>query len=620
MRVLVWLALVGCGAAPEPPAPDREACAERNPLRNLYWGDLHVHTSRSFDAWIYDVRLGPRDAYAFARGEEVGLPPLDENGEGLTRVRLERPLDFAAVTDHSEYLAEVEACTQPGSGVYDSALCVDYRLATPLSIQTWGTRFVFEAPERFPEICGVLPCLTQARDVWSEMRDAAEEAYDRTAACGFTSFVGYEWSATPDVSNLHRNVIFRTEDVPALPLSTFDASTPEALWSGLDTLCTAAPGDCEFVVIPHNSNQSNGHLFPVEYDSAEAAEARRHYEPLFELFQHKGDSECRNGLSGLGPTDEQCDFEKLRGPEPTPDCLDVPGTGGIANLGCQNRSDFYRGLLLVGLEIEQQIGVNPYEMGVIASTDTHNGTPGLVSESNWPGHLGLEEGDIEGRLDLPQLNPGGVRNNPGGLAAVWAEENSRDAIFDALRRRETYGTSGPRIAVRAYAGELPDGLCERDDALEAADRTGVPMGGEVTVSQAPRFWVRAWMDPGTDAFPGTPLQSVQIIKASVGAAGSQIAWTDVASEPVATLDLATCTPDGSGATELCVEWTDDDWQPGDEAIYYVRVLEQPTCRWSWRDCLSLPESERPEVCSDPTVSPQVQERAWTSPIRIRSAG
>lgn len=276
--------------------------------------------------------------------------------------------------------------------------------------------------------------------------------------------------------------------------------------------------------------------------------------------------------------------------------------------------------MLVGLEIEQAIGVNPYQMGVIASTDTHNGTPGLVQEADFKGHLGLEEGDTDGRLDLPQFNPGGIRNNPGGLAAVWAEENSRDALFDALRRRETYGTSGPRIAVRVFAGELPDGLCERDDAVAAADASGVPMGGEVAVASAPKFWIQAWMDPGTEAFPGTPLQSIQIIKASVGDAGSNIDLIEVEAEPVATLDLGTCTSDAAGSGEMCVEWTDPDWTAGEEAIYYVRVLEQPTCRWSWRDCLSVPESERPGVCSDPTVSPSVQERAWTSPIRVRSAG
>ena len=314
--------VLGCGedAVREPPI--REPCADYNRSRNLYFGDLHVHTRFSFDAWIYDVRLEPSDAYRYARGEEVRLPPLDASGQGTVAAQLERPLDFAAVTDHAEYLAEVSACTTEGSPVYDTTLCVDYRAATVSSIQAWGTRFVPDLPSRFPEICDVVDCGGGAEDVWTEIQDAAEAAYDRSEACAFTTFVAYEWSATPNVSNMHRNVIFRNATVPALPISTFEEARPEGLWAALRESCT---GDCDVIAIPHNSNQSNGNIFPVEFADAAQARDRAQIEPLIEIYQHKGDSECRNGIGeSLGEPDEYCDFEKLR-PDPVEDCGDEPG-------------------------------------------------------------------------------------------------------------------------------------------------------------------------------------------------------------------------------------------------------------------------------------------------------
>ncbi len=607
---MILALLLACDRAPAPPpaapAPTREPCAESTPLRRLLWGDLHVHTALSFDAWIYDVRLTPDDAYAFARGEEVWLPPLGADGRGTTATQLDRPLDFAAVTDHSEYLAEVQACSTPGSPAYDDPVCVDYRAATPASIQAWGTRFAVQEPERFDEICSSVDCLGDAADVWIQVQDAAEAAYDRTSACEFTSFVAYEWSSTTNVSNLHRNVLFRGSAVPALPASTFDAPTVEELWGALDRTCLDARTGCDVLTIPHNSNQSNGNLFDVEYVDADAAARRASFEPLLEIYQHKGDSECRNGIGGFA-MDELCTFERLR-PGQVDDCGDVPGAGGIANLGCASRLDFARGILLAGVSEQRRLGANPHKLGFVASTDTHNGTPGEVDEADWQGHLGLLEGTPEGRLDYPVLNPGGIRNSPGGLVAVWAEENSRGAIFDALRRREVYGTSGPRIPVRLFAGsELPTDLCDRPDFVEVADQRGTPMGGDLQ-SGRPRIAVQALRDP-----LGSPLQRIQIVKGWVDASGEHLDVIDVAGAVGDTVDESTCAPP-EGADELCTVWEDPDWTPDQAGFYYARVVEVPTCRWSWRDCLLYPEDARPEACEDPEVPRAVQERAWTSPV------
>lgn len=620
----LWVALVGCGGAPQAVEPGREACLDHSPDRNLYWGDLHVHTSLSFDAWIYDMRLGPDDAYAFAQGEAKMLPPLDASGSPTVQVQLERPLDFAAVTDHSEYLAEVRACTDSSSPAYGTSLCVDYRDGSPASIQTWGSAFVPVDPQRFSAICDLIDCASETRDVWTEVQDAAEQSYDRTSACTFTSFVAYEWSATPNISNLHRNVIFRGSRVPVQPISMFDAPTPDALWDALNASCTDALNGCEVLAIPHNPNQSNGHLFPAEYANKAQAIDVAWREPVVEIFQHKGDSECRTGVFGV--SDEACDFEKLRGPEPTEDCGDAPGQGGMAGLGCQHRTDFVRGMLLQGLEIERELGVNPYNKGFIGSSDTHNGTPGAVEEDQFAGHLGRVEGTPEARLELPQLNPGGVRNNPGGLAGVWAVENSRGAIFDAIRRKEVYGTSGPRIAVRMFAAEeLPDAICGRADFVPAADTAGVPMGGTLQTSVAPTFAISALMDPGTKRHPGRQLHRIELVKGWVDDSGTHMEVVEVIGTELGQVDEATCEVDGdeeaeipeSGAAHLCAVWTDPNWRAGQDAVYYARVLEQPVCRWSWRDCLSIPEDLRPETCSDPTVAHTIQERAWTSPIQVR---
>lgn len=602
---------LACRAEPEPFVDRREPCSDRNPQRNLYFGDLHVHTSYSFDAWINDVRTDPAGAYKFARGEEVA-------GQ-----RLARPLDFAAVTDHAEYLAEVEGCTTPGSAVYDSARCKDFRAGTTAALVNFGLGLDGDEASRWDDLCGQggLDCEARAGAVWTRVQEAAEAAYDRTSACRFTSFVAYEWSGSRMLSNLHRNVIFRSSRVPALPVTHFEAPTAGELWRRLQGECRDGVDGCEVLAIPHNSNWSNGNLFtpelPAGTDEAELAEVRADLEPLLEIYQHKGDSECSRGVAGLGPPDELCDFEKLR-VLPFDDCGGGTGSQGMVGRGCVSRLDFLRGILLAGLGAEQRLGVNPFRLGVIASTDTHNGTPGNVEEATYPGHFGTRESDPTARLTGNV--PAGARNGPGGLVAVWAEENSREAIWDALRRREVYGTSGPRMAVRVFGGwDLPDDLCGAGDFVAAAERGGVPMGAilpERTGSSGPVIAVSAQMDPGSAGAPGSRLERIQVIKGWQDADGvGQIAVVDVAGGPDGSVvDEATCAAEQRGSALLCGVWRDPDFDPARPAFYYVRVLEDPVCRWSWRDCLGLPEDARPPACSDPTLPRTIQERAWTSPI------
>ncbi len=621
-------------------APSEEGrvdCARRNPSRDVFFGDLHVHTSLSFDAWVFDVRTTPADAYRFAQGQ-----PIDHPLGTPEQVQLARPLDFAAVTDHSEYLGEVNLCTTPGSDAFDAATCADYRPGGASAIFDFGTRLTSRTPRRFSDVCGATGerCRTVARDEWARIQEAAEAAYDRSAACSFTSFIGYEWTAAINASNLHRNVIFKTADVPDTVTSYFDLpavqTAPELVRSFhrvLSSTCLNAEG-CDVIAIPHNSNWSNGNMFVVEYpgatsidDERSQANLRQTLEPLFEIYQHKGDAECSNGLSGiLGEPDELCDFEKLR-IEP-PDCGDRPDPlgGGSGGVGCVSRLDFLRGILLEGLKEEARLGVNPYRLGVVASTDTHNGTPGEVSERAYPGHWGNNEDTVQARLGPNPVTPGGVLYSGGGLTAAWAEQNTRTSLFEAFRRREVYGTSGPRITVRFFGGwSLPATLCQDPNLVELADRDGVPMGADLPPLPGPAFEptfvVSALMDAGTPQRAGVPLERLQIVKGWLDADGqANIKVFDIAGrEDTSTVDLATCERSSRGEPQMCSTWTDPEFVRDQPAFYYARVLEDPSCRWSWWACLSLPEDERPTACTDPTVPKIIQERAWTSPIWYQPA-
>jgi hypothetical protein len=612
---------------PCPGEAQRPPCLARSPIRNLYFGDLHVHTAWSFDAWVFGVRTTPTDAYRFARGATLHLPAFDPADPTTQSARLERPLDFAAVTDHSEFLGETQACITPGAAGYESENCAAFRAGGAAGQAVIGTQTAFADPQRDATICGAdgAGCRTLLGETWRRTIDAADAATDGTDACAFTALVGYEYTANTNVSTQHRNVIFRGSRVPE-PVSYFEEPTAAGLWAALRNVCLEAGSDCDALAIPHNSNESNGRMFALAYaDGADAdaqraaAHARAAIEPLMEIYQHKGDSECQNGLAGiLGEADEFCAFEK-RPRDPLTDCGDAVGSGGVVNAGCYSRLDFLRGALLAGLAEQARIGANPLKLGVVASTDTHNGLAGAVDEPTFAGHRGSEDDTALERLE------GGTRRSgtsfsPGGLAGVWAQENTRAALFDALRRREVFGTSGPRIAVRFFGGwDLPEGLCEAPDTVEQADGAGVPMGGtlpERAGAAAPAFLVSALRDAGTTARPGALLERVQIVKTWVAGGEPHQRVYDVIGPPAEPLsvDPATCATTGNGFHAPCAVWTDPDFDPAHPAAYYVRVLEVPTCRWTAHACNALSPESRPAACDDAAVPKVLQERAWTSPI------
>ena len=434
-------------------------------------------------------------------------------------------------------------------------------------------------------------------------------------------------SIRPSKSLLHRNVIFRSETT-ALPIDSTYWPRPWDLLRRLQEDCLEAGNGCDVLSIPHNSNTSQGHMFAPDYpgaegtdEQAEMARARAALEPIVEIMQHKGDSECRNGFSTvLGAPDELCDFEKLF-PPVLPEC-DPSHTIEVGDVHCVGRDGYARYALGRGLLEAERIGANPFQIGFIASTDTHNATAGQVDEATWQGHVGMRDDSPASRMGDGGRRLANTVNNPGGLAAVWAEENSREAVFQALRRRETYGTSGPRITVRFFGGWwYGDDLCDGDGFAGRGYAGGVPMGGELPARPAdaagPRFAVHALRDAGTAERPGGLLQVAQVVKVTTDAEGNVHQRVfDVAGsvDSEADVDLATCEPRGPGADALCSVWSDPEFDAGAAAVYYARVVENPSCRWHHRECLGLSGDDRPASCDDPAFPTTIRERAWTSPI------
>ena len=626
---------------------EREICSHRNPWRNAFFGDLHIHTALSIDAYQQDVRTMPEDAYDFAQGKQIPF-----HG---TVVRIDRPLDFAAVTDHAEYLGDLERCTAKEDPLYDSGVCNIVRRGSGAAFQVLekafeaehtGTRaerviralktlFKSEDPIWNTELCGEngKSCAAAKQNGWRKILNAAEHAYDRSAECRFTSFIGYEYSGVRTGSNYHRNIIFRNANVPLSPVSYLDAPRDYMLWRLLEESCVDGISGCDYLAIPHNSNLSNGKLLTPDYSSAEnigaektLAALRQKSEPLMEIFQHKGQSECINGGSDIDSVlDELCDFEQVRqiggtttileAELITEECNESPGDGGMIDTGCVSRNDYLRGALLTGLDEQQRLGVNPLKLGVIASTDTHESTPGAVDEQMWQGHVG-REASLSRRLQTKVGLPYRLDGNPGGLAGVWAVENSRDAIFDALKRRETFGTSGPRIRPRFFAGwsyEL--NMCEADDFVERAYKGGTAMGGDLgnppAVNARPRFAAAALRDP-----EGNLLQRLQIIKGWIDASGgAHVEIIDIAGDANndASVDLHSGEPKGRGFVSLCTVYVDEKFKAEQPAYYYLRVVENPSLRWNWAQCIALKEEQRPAECVNDAPK-TIQERAWSSPI------
>ncbi len=628
-------------AAPPIVAQARDACDNNKPLRQVFFGDLHVHTAYSMDARSRGMLGTVDDAYRFARGEPIGLGPYNDGQLGTRSAQLGRPLDFVAVTDHAEWMGETGLCTRPQSPAYHAEACRAYRgeiesgslLARLLGengrmtelMGLWGRH----------SICGSDNglCRAELKTAWADTQQAAERYYDRSSDCSFTSFHAYEYSNSTAFSKVHRNIIFRNEVVPELPISSRELSNPLLMFERLDQLCIDREGACDALSIPHNPNVSNGRMFTIPWRDESAAEQRRlaslraRWEPVVEIMQSKGESECKAGLWQVHGNDELCDFEKMRstGADAPAACEGGTGSGAIFGRGCQSRLDFARYALVEGMAEQARIGINPYLFGFVGSTDTHNASPGDVDEDQYDGCCANTDNTVADRMRPGKGFAGrpAANLNPGGLVGIWAEENSRDSLFDGMRRREVFATSGTRITPRFFAGwQLPENICDGDIAA-AGYAGGVPMGGELVSTDqpgSPLFVAAAAADPA-----GNPLQRLQIVKVWHGDGDAfHQAVFDVAGDKHngADVDLDSCMPtrSGAGSGQYCATWVDADFSAGQSAAYYLRVIENPSCRWSWRQCLRLPASQRPIACSDPSLPRLIQERAWSSPIWLTPEG
>jgi hypothetical protein len=646
---VILLSLLGSLSAQSSEAP----CAVSSDTKLPFFGDLHIHTRYSFDSYLSNQKNDPDGAYEYAKGQVITLP--NAYGDQTVSAQIDRPIDFAAVTDHGQFLGEVALCDSHWSqAAWWAPVCLMSR-AQNLWIQLYAASLWTvsggmegKAPER-GMVCALGDCEASALSVWGDIQAAAERHYDRSEDCSFTTFVGYEYTQGQEMANLHRNVIFRNEAVTARPISVFEteSSVPE-LWRQLRTQCLDSGGQCDVMAIPHNPNLGGGLMFPDPATEQEAID-RLEIEPLVELVQHKGASECRfDRLAGVGidTEDELCAFEQIPS-----DNLAMLGSvkgkmwsdrGLPVDVTNFHRRNMMRNVLKDGLALEQASGVNPFKQGFIGSTDTHTATSGGAMEKNYVGHLGSRDATFRNIQDH-------FVSNPGGLAVVWAEENRRDAIFNAMRGRETYATSGTRPIVRFFAGDYETDLCDDPQALEKAYASGVPMGGILTRKpddSAPRFFISAQRDHGTELHPANPLERIQIIKGWVRADGTtHERVVDVLGSETEGLgvDMNSCAATATGHASLCSVWEDPDYTEGEAAFYYARILETPSCRWSTLQCQAADVNPFSESCStqadianqlanaqgnsgdlygicctnperDPFYSPTIRERAWTSPI------
>ena len=600
-----------------------------NANRNAYFGDLHVHTNYSFDAFAFGTVASPYDAYRFAKGEAIKHP------SGFD-VQLNAPLDFYAVTDHAMFLGAVKAAADT-STVFSRQDHVQglHNLNAPEnqnfeSVPQRITAFSTFLPDTLAKVASgsIDPDLVNqiAKDAWTDTIRAAE-AFN--APGDFTTFVAYEFtSSTDDRGNLHRNVIFQGADrLPAMPFSRFHSQNPEGLWDWMDGL---RQNGIEALAIPHNSNGSNGQMFKlVDWASNPVDDAwarkRIRNEPLVEVTQVKGTSETHPFLSD---SDEWADFE-------------IMPYRVATNLPSEPKGSYAREALLDGLTLAEAGITNAYQFGLVGATDTHVGASSL-DESNFFSKVGLLDADGErrgsvpidagtaevirsaGRLNVEEINgrnyaTGGYETwSASGLTGVWAEENTREALYEALRRKEVFATSGPRIKIRLFAGY------DYGQNDEIADRyaKGVPMGAELhgADGRAPILVASALQDPNSAA-----LQRLQIVKGWVASGQTHEQVYDVACsdggqvDPVthrcpdngAKVDLSDCSiTENVGAPNLEVVWKDPDHNPEHRAFYYARALENPTCRWSTWDAIKAGVEPRPDL------KKTLQERAWTSPIWV----
>jgi len=573
-----------------------------NPLNNVYFGEQHLHSEMSPDAYAVGVRQKQDDAYRYAMGEEITLSTTGE------KIKKETPYDFVALTDHAEYLGVFTQLSEPNSPLANNPLA---KLITSPNVDDKNKAAseviasITSANPEGPFVDFVSPEIIRSN--WKRHVDTANK-YNKPGE--FTTLIAFEWTSIPDSQNLHRNVFFRGNTGPEVPYSSFDSVDPEDLWTYLEIQRNAGH---ETFAIPHNGNVSNGLMYaPTNYrgDPIDERYAKRRQlnEPLTEMIQTKGASETHPSLS---PNDEFADFEMF------PNLI---GTSRVSKV----KNGYIRQALTDGLLHEQKLGTNPFKYGIVAGADVHSGYSGN-EENNWHGAHGAADDTPKKRLS-PKPNASGENGftvGTAGATAVWAPENTREAIFDSMKRKETYGTSGPLIRLRFFGGwDYADGLIEDPKFVEKAYAGGVPMGGDFMEkpekSTAPVFAVWALKDPQSGN-----LDRVQIIKGWTKDGKTHEKIYDVALSddrkvdpktgkvpPVGnTVDVknATYTND-IGDSQLTAVWEDPDFDPAQHAVYYVRVLEIPTPRWSTYDAKKL------GVDLPKDVAAAIQERAWSSPI------
>jgi hypothetical protein len=582
------------------------ARAATNPLREAYFGNFHVHTSYSFDGYTNGCVTGPDDAYRWAKGEAI------PGGGGGGDLKIKTPLDWYVVSDHAEYLGVFRKMEDPASPFS--------KLPIAKRITSGDQKVAFEA---FAEVLNKMsagesdPRLSDpetSKSIWQEVVRIADKHY---APGRFTTFPGFEWTSNPGQRNLHRVVVFKTsEHVPDVPLSALDSDKPEDLWAWMDA--QRARG-ATLLAIPHNGNASDGLMFPEgpSYGGSAVngayAETRMRNEPVYEISQIKGTSETHPLLS---PNDEFAGFE-----------LWDYTLSADARPPAHKKGGYAREAVIRGLQLEAQGRGNPFKYGFIGDSDTHN-SASTPEEDNYTGKFAIENDPKHRLLGPPgftEANKKQLREfSSGGLAGVWAKANTREDIFDAVERKETFATSGPRIKVRFFGGfELSGDVLEADDWLEQAYAKGVPMGGDLIPprggieGKAPVFLVHAIKEPD-----GANLDRIQIVKGWIEGGTQHEKIYDVALSdgrkpdasgkvpPVGNtvnVEHATYTND-IGDAELRAVWTDPDFDPAQHALYYVRVLQIPTPRWSTYDAARL------GVAVPKGLPASIQERAWTSPV------
>ena len=582
--------------------------ANRNYPTRVFWGDQHVHTGWSADAGAFGCTLGPEEALRFARGEQV----TSSLGEPA---KLSRPLDWIAVTDHSDVAGVIfeirdgnpNLMTDPQIKKWHDMMASGQGVEAASEMISAQSNNRIPAPMKDPKL---------ARSIWQK-NTAIMEKYNEPGR--FTAFIGYEWTSNAGGGdNLHRNVIYRDGKALAdqfVPMTTFDSENPEDLWKWLDAYEEKTGGS--LLAIPHNGNLSNGKMFALQTFlgsplTREWAETRARWEPIYEITQIKGDGETQPTLS---PNDEFAAFEKW----------DQANLAGVPKKPGMLEREYARQALKEGLKLGQELGANPFKFGFVSGTDTHTGLTTAEEDNFFGKHTGVEPMPTRFEhavIKTPQVNVVGWQMSASGYTGVWATENTREGLWDALKRKEAYSTTGPRMTVRFFGGWDFDAKdAETRLPADAGYAKGVPMGGDLQqppAGKSPTFLVAALKDP----LSGN-LDRYQIIKGWMDVSGElhekvyDVAWSGDrkpdADGKLPEVGNTVNTEDANwtntiGTPELIAVWKDPDFDPSLRAFYYGRVIEIPTPRWT------AYEAKRFGIKMPSEVPMMIQERAYTSPI------